>query len=133
MSSPRGARLTRWLTTRSGRPDDAGSQQVEPDVKAAVTALQDFVRHHSEAASAAVAARDMTAANRHQLLADIARDAIPAGWSPPPPPWATPTTIIEAITAGITAAAQFVDGSREAEALSSLRQSVRRAAQPSEA
>ncbi|MBE7190947.1 MAG: hypothetical protein INR66_00510 [Gordonia polyisoprenivorans] len=134
MSSSRGSWLTRWPTTRSGHLDGAANHHEKPDVRAAVRVLQDFVRHHSEAASAAVAAHDMTAANGHQLLADVARDAIPAGWSPQPPPWAAPTTIVEAIADGIAAAAQFVGGTgNESEALTSLRNSVCRAAEPSEA
>lgn len=102
-------------------------------MRAVVRVLQQFVRDHSEAASAANAAGNLDDARSHQLLADIARDAIPAGWSPPAPPWSSATTIVEAINHGIASAAQFADANRgEGDALAQLRQSVQRAANPAE-
>lgn len=92
--------------------------------------LQQFVRRHSELASAALSAGEVDTARRHQLLADVARDAIPAGWSPPAPPWVSPAAILEAIDDGLTTAAQFVDGGGgEADTLTSLRHQIRRVTQ----
>ncbi|WP_299577424.1 hypothetical protein [uncultured Williamsia sp.] len=131
MSSPRRPRLPLWR--RRDHIADAADHKIAPDLTAAVRVLQQFLRHHSELASSADASLDVGTARSHQLLADVAREAIPAGWSPPAPPWAEPTTIIEAIDDGIDLAAQFVDSGRgEAEALAGLRQSIRRAANPTE-
>ena len=86
------------------------------DLASAVAVLQEFVRHHATSASAATAA-------------DVAREAVPAGWMPPPPPWTPSSILVEAIDEGLATATQFLDAGRgETDAVTTLRQSIRLAA-----